>query len=493
MALLLGVAATLGAACGSLPLPSVDLREWHLPEADLNPLLRIQHRPDGAVEIEALGPFIDVRQGPEGLSHAFRPLYQYKQWLEDDGTPLDSTDVIAPFWRHESRKNGSRARFWPLFWWDTRDDFPGGRRWTSILFPFFWAGDGPADDDGYFAFWPLGGRIRGMFGLHTYDFALWPLFMRTRMDVSEDAVSWTVLLGGGWTTGGPRDGSWRALPFYRHRLWRAPDGTLRTDQHTVLWPFFTWGYDHMDTTPSERTGVWPLYSREDSDSWYRTTVLWPFFRWNRERVEQDPDFFYDLPWPLFRWSRVDDSERFRLFPIYSRYDAEEVSSRAWMLAFVRDMRWPGREAEPTQRARMVFPFWFSGFDEGDRGRDSHRQLWPLAHEQRTAAGGLDIGLLSITPARHVPFMRPIEESWQPLFTLWRVQSDGEVTETRAAWDLYFHRIGPEGESLSVPFYARRPEGPGRSVTRWGWGAITTRRDELGLDSLAIAGIELWRR
>ena len=49
-----------------------------LPELDWNPLIRIEHTTDGAVEIEALGPLIDIRDGPDGLSHAFRPFYQPK-------------------------------------------------------------------------------------------------------------------------------------------------------------------------------------------------------------------------------------------------------------------------------------------------------------------------------------------------------------------------------------------------------------------------------
>jgi hypothetical protein len=302
-----------------------------------------------------------------------------------------------------------------------------------------------------------------------------------------------VLLLGGWTTGGPRDGSWRVLPFYRHRIWRAPDGTPRTDQHTVLWPFFTWGYDHMDTETSERTGVWPLYSHEHSDSWYRTTVLWPFFRFNRERVEDDPDFSYHLPWPLFRWSRVDDTEHLRLFPFYSRYDSQDLSSRAWVLGLIRDMRFPGRDAIPTQRTRDVFLFWHDAYLDNDDGRETHRQLWPIAHRDLAGDGRLDESILSITPFRHVAFMQPVEESWQPLFTAWRTRRDGDVTETRGAWDMYFHRVGPEGESLSVPGYSVRPDGPGRSVTRWAGGAITTREDAEGRSSISVLGFETWRR
>ena len=60
--------AALGTGCHSLP------------EIDWNPLIRIEHTVDGAVEIEAIGPLIDIRDGPEGLSHAFRPASARASW-----------------------------------------------------------------------------------------------------------------------------------------------------------------------------------------------------------------------------------------------------------------------------------------------------------------------------------------------------------------------------------------------------------------------------
>src|SRR5678815_1054667 len=119
-----------------------------------------------------------------------------------------------------------------------------GNHWACIFSPIILAGNGPYEDDGYFALFPLIGRTRKVAGIDQFDFFLWPLFMRTRMNVTEESNSYTMLLLAGWTEGGMRDGSWRILPFYRHRLWHSPEGVLRTDQHTVLWPFFTWGLDN---------------------------------------------------------------------------------------------------------------------------------------------------------------------------------------------------------------------------------------------------------
>ncbi len=461
-----------------------------LPELDLNPFVRVAHLPDGVVEIEALGPFVDIHSGPEGLSHAVRPFYQHKAFGDDS-----LTDVFAPFYRHRRSDSGTRWKIWPLVYSDSRIDGPDGPEWDAALIPFLWMGSGPQDGDGYFAFWPLAGRLRNLFGLETYDFLLWPFFMRTRMDISEPSTSWTVMLLGGWTTGGPRDGSWRLLPFYRHRLQRNAEGELVVDQHSAPWPFYTWGYDHLDSeTPSDRKGLWPLWSHESSDAWTKTTVLWPFFRYNRERVVDDPDFLYHLPWPFFQSSRTGTSERFTLFPLYSRFDSETLSSRAFLTVFVRDMRWPGLDAEPEQRVTDVFPFWHSWWAQRHAGRVTNEQAWPLYHRETEPGGREDFALPSFVPGRHVDVLQPVDESWTPIFALWSKRTDGETTDRRYAFDLVQWRTGPEGTRISVPFfYSRRPDGDGHHRDAWLWGAVTTRDNADGLSSVSLLGFDLWQR
>src|SRR5262245_4686287 len=88
------VRATAAAALGLLPAGCAGLLQA-LPEMDWNPLLRVEHTPEGAVEVEALGPLVDLRAGPEGVSHALRPLYQHKAF----GADSSQTDWLAPLGR----------------------------------------------------------------------------------------------------------------------------------------------------------------------------------------------------------------------------------------------------------------------------------------------------------------------------------------------------------------------------------------------------------
>ena len=88
------LAVALGAA---LALPGCGA----FPQLDLNPLLRVEHTPDGATEVEALGPLLAFRSGPDGFSHALRPLYQHKA-----NHGLGVTDWLAPFGRRFEVQDG---------------------------------------------------------------------------------------------------------------------------------------------------------------------------------------------------------------------------------------------------------------------------------------------------------------------------------------------------------------------------------------------------
>lgn len=473
-----------------------------LPEFDWNPLIRVEHTADGAVEVEALGPIIDIRNGPDGVSHALRPLYQHRA---NSGLPI--TDWLAPFGRSWDVHDGSRWRFWPLIWSGHRTVDERGTHWGTVVFPIIFVGGGTGREDGYLAVFPLAGRTRGMFGIDTFDFFLWPLFMRTHMDITEPSTSWTVLLIGGWTTGGPRDGSWRFLPFYRHRLVRDPEGEMRTDQQTAPWPFYTWGRDYMDSKhPSYRMGLWPLLSHERAESWSRTTWLWPFFRVNQELNPSTQDggqFLYDLPWPLFRWARSEDISTLRLFPFYSRQISPDLDSTAYIIPLGWYRRSRGQTSElghppvPYQRTDSWFlPFWHRMERRVDErvGEDTEMQVWPLFHTDARVDGPQHSAFPSVIPARNMWFMEPVDELYGPFFTLWRNRSTPGASETRLLFDTTFWRSSPEGTRVSIPFlYSRRPLPAGGSRHGVLWGLFGARTDTEGLAALSLAGWELWTR
>ncbi len=462
-----------------------------LPEVDLNPLLRVEHMPGGAVEIEALGPLIDVRVAPTGTSHALRPLYQHK------ANGIDKrTDFLAPFGCYQETRTGASGRLWPLIWSGERTDGPDGSEWDFLFFPIIFTGAGPNDGDGYFALFPLAGRTKQLFGMETFDFILWPLFMRSHMNVTEPSTNYSVLLLFGWTEGGLRDGSFRVLPFYRRAVSRTPEGGPRKILHTAPWPFYTWGERYEDTdSPSRRKGLWPLYSWEESDAWFKSTWLWPFFRVNRSTEPGKDEFLHDLPWPFFRNARSAEGSTFRVWPFYMRFKTANSDSMHVLWPFGRDRRWePQPEGGWGRRDVNVIPFWHHSRLAVRDGDDVEWQAWPFAHSTRRVSGERDTGSLSLVPFRHVAFMRPMDELYGFLWTLWRHRSNGTVHETRWLFDTTFHRRSPEGERVSVPFlYASRPETPDVQRHQALWGLSTWRTDDQGLQSASLLGLDVWTR
>ncbi len=469
---------------------------------DFAPLLRVEPAPGGAVEIEALGPLLAARSGPEGFSHALRPLYQHKA-----AGAQSVTDALPPLGRVFTDRSGTTFRFWPLVWAGEMDDSAAGRRWGAIVFPLIAAGDGPADDDGYFAVFPLAGTTRNVLGVDRFDFVLWPLWMRTEISVREPGVSTSLLLLFGWTSGGPRDGSWRALPFWRHRVWREPDGTLRTDQHTALWPFFTWGGDALQTDdPVTRHAFWPFYGWESNASWFRLTLLWPFFRFQSATPPPDVDapdaFLYDFPWPLLRLSHGPEGSVVRCFPFYSRQTTEQVDSRSflWPLGWRRhDVGRTEEQGRLTSYERSTLSF-IPLLHAGRRTLatraepDTHVQVWPFFHDEQGSDGRIDRAFPSLIPFRHTRLMRPLDEVLSPWLTLWRRRSDGARDERRLLLDTVLWRRESEGLRVSVPLlWSRRPQAGGGARHQTLWGLFGWDTDAEGLCALNLAGWTAWRR
>jgi hypothetical protein len=255
-----------------------------------------------------------------------------------------------------------------------------------------------------------------------------------------------------------------------------------------------------------RYAFWPFFAWESSDTWFRSTYLWPFFRVNRSTdpsVEEGGDFFYDLPWPIYRNARSPGDSTFRIFPLYSHRVRPEIDSTSFLIplgwwrkseARTVDYGLPPRDVH-RESFRFV-PFFYSGRRTvaGREGADTEQQFWPLFHDDHGAHGREDMGVLSLLPGRDLPWLKPADELYSPIWTLWRHQSDGISHETRILFDTTMWRTGPEGTRVSVPFlYSQRPEPGGVALHQVLWGLLGTRVDDEGLRGILVLGLPLWER
>src|SRR5690606_32818159 len=98
------------------------------------------------------------------------------------------------------------------------------------------------------------------------------------------------------------DHSWfRVAPLYGHDI--EPG---RHDRRFLLWPFFAWSTENIDTNaPVHSVWIWPLFGWRTGRTVGGWMALWPFFQhtWKHDHFTH-----MNLFWPLFHyyWNRAED-------------------------------------------------------------------------------------------------------------------------------------------------------------------------------------------
>jgi hypothetical protein len=426
---------------------------------DMNPLYKsYPHVQRGTADQEAVVPFYYARQTPDSSEWGLRPLLGVRKF---ESTSRKECDFLPPFGRYVSEPNRTTARFWPLYWY-TKTSREGEREDVDwILFPILFGGHSHDGED-YFAFFPLGGRIRNFLGMDKYDFFLWPLFQRVRPSATEDSVSTSFLLLVAWTEGGNRDGSYRILPFYMHRRWEG-----KYDKYSVLWPFFHYQETRKDKKhPATLYSFWPLFLHEHSDIHYRFGLigpilfLGPLIQLNREipelwegepNVAGNSYYLYDVPWPLVRVERKRDYDYLRILPFYAHYEEEGFDSKAYLIPLI----WYRQEDNAAyEKTDFHFaPFFHTSLKTlaHDAGVDGYLQFWPLFHRSFDEEGVTDFSVLSLLPLRKQKFIRPVDEAFWPFWNVYRYRRDAwGASRHSALFGLITHYSAPEETRFSFP-------------------------------------------
>jgi hypothetical protein len=177
------------------------------------------HKPE-TERVRSLIPFIDFRWGPQEKRYRVIPIFDYRLYVQ----PLGGEDLD----------------------------------WTVLLFLF--GGHDPVEGS-YFAFFPFGGKLKGLLGHDETTFVLFPAYWHWRTKERHSAHVVWPLYNEVW--GG--DDRIKAWPFYGHYRSNLPDGALRYDRTFILRPFYIRRHDQMHyrsdraftfrSTGSERTAA----------------------------------------------------------------------------------------------------------------------------------------------------------------------------------------------------------------------------------------------
>jgi hypothetical protein len=364
-------------------------------------------------------------EGPRSTL-GLRPLILREKDSENDST---EADLLYPLGAYSREREDVDWRFFTLFRRTERES-PGREGATASdfsLYPFlFWQAESPGRP-GYFAFFPVGGRLLERFNLDEILFVLFPLYARTE----KDGLTTTHLpfpFVAVWS--GPERSGWQVWPLYGRDVQPG-----RFEKTFTLWPLgFAQDLD-LDTENPKRIRIFfPFYSLLRSPQRDDTTILWPFFSKVTDRQEGYVE--WDLPWPVVRITRGETRRITRVWPFYGTSVRGTRSDEfiLWPLYLVERQ---DREDWSFTRQRILFYLVQNAREEdpGD-GRSRHRvDAWPLFFYEADgdAATFQTLALLETFFPRDASLRR----SLAPLWTLYRYErgADGHRVSS-LLWNLY---------------------------------------------------------
>lgn len=385
------------------------------------PLVDYRSAPqDDFASLGLAGPLLRYETHEKRKRFGLRPLY-YRETDEKGGI---ESDLLYPLMTYRSNQDERSFQFFHLLTSGVSTE--EGR--DFMLFPFLFYRN-PPQDEGYFAFFPLGGKILNRFGRDRIEFALFPLYGKTERKGTETTnLLWPFFS----LTRGEDERGWAFWPLYGTA---AKTGVYQ--RKFFLWPFFFRADERLDTSDPLRTrAFFPFFYFADSPTRTDHTYLWPFF----SHIEDSRKDFeeWNFPWPIFRIIDGRDRQMLRLLPFYSDDRTDKTHAR-WYL-------WPiYKEEENTtpsytsQRQRVLYWLYSHSKEEfvgDDRAYKRRTDLWPLfSYEEKDGLARFST-LALLEP--FFPDNEQIERNWSPLWRLYQRRWDQDGNEASTfLWNLYW--------------------------------------------------------
>lgn len=367
-----------------------------------------------------LGPIYDRTETPEGWeARAYRPVFH--GWGHADKEVVRN-EILWPLGAYRRRGASAYWRFLLTFRWNWDREDPDSRHRTW-LFPFVFTGRSIEGRE-YFALFPLGGTVREFLFWDRIRFALFPLYVNSRInDVEARTWLWPFVS----KTEGEGVRRFRVFPFYGYN-----EREGRGRKTFVLWPF--WNQVRY-TTPGASGFGWILFpiaghlNLTNQETWW---VIPPLFRVS---VGEEQNRIFG-PWPFFQ-RESGQTEKLYLWPLYGRKVIGHVDKRffLWPLGQYEQI---AREESTTTRTHLL-PFYRRYVNEvppgggGEVEASDWTKVWPLySHLSKDRGAVRKTVFPDLNPMRGGPIERNFAPFWQ-----WyvRQEADGDV-DTEVLWGLY---------------------------------------------------------
>lgn len=291
------------------------------------------------------------------------------------------------------------------------------------FFPFIYYGSSVEKKDQYFMLWPLGGTLKGKLahdrispwvfpgvalfyyyppssiymGVAYLFVSMIPAYVSYDWkDYHAQAILWPLIQWGS----SPKRKDFRILPFYAHNYKKDA-----YDNYSYLF-FINYQKTFLSKKKTQTTFfVVPLFARRwsSSHSTSASTLLWPFFSWGYNKREGNLEI--NFPWPLFQYRRSEKPfvRKKIFFPFYGYYEKQKRKTE-----FITPLYFTLKENLSNLKSEYYISFFIIWYFKRDYKRSPstyygnswrYFKIWPLFNYEYNDKGAFSFRTLSLLPFR----------------------------------------------------------------------------------------------
>lgn len=357
-----------------------------------------------------LGPFFEsMSEAGTNTFFAIRPFYAREYSLAHDTRDLD---VVWPISHSERMGEYSHGRVVMTFGIDTNIHDPDAS-WSFAIPPIWFQGK-TREQDRYWGFFPIYGRMPRLLFVEDVNWTLFPFYLSYRTGGSL-AVRRRYFL---WPFISMKEDSdrtrWAFWPIY---------GTKREtdfDSRFVLWPFWNSQTFHSDVKKGSAWMLWPLYQHIDADTEKGFGVLPPFFFYSKTTQGA---CLLRCPWPFFeRYTDYHEStwRSWRFWGMTTR-----GSRSGWWFLHPLVVHSEQKTDNVDIKMTRVWPLYInesqqvSNMAKQWRCTESYFRIWPFYSDSYQEETGRRQRMFELLPVRAWP---TIERNLAPFWVLYQVDT-----------------------------------------------------------------------
>jgi hypothetical protein len=416
--------------------------------------------------------FYESEESNSSRSFVIRPFY-----LENINTKNNNifTASLIPvlFWEYESKNKTDWKSLFGLIGSVDYVHTNGIRDYDFGAFPFILYGKSPDARDKYLHIWPFGGVIKGKLGqdkiktiafpgvllFFVYPIMFPPTWMNIGIffislipayvdyesrDYKAHGILWPLIQ---WGTSPTRDDK-RIIPFYAHNYKKDT-----YDNYSILM-IFNYGKAIMKNDEERTFFAFPFFGRRWNISSIRNsgTLLWPFFSWGYD-IKRGA-FELNFPWPIVQWQTSHDPHIIKriFFPFFGKY-IENNKEMFFMTPLYISLKKESDSFDSEYYINALIIWYFKREYKKEPSPEygtswRYFKIWPLFQFEYDDRGNSSFNLLSLFPFRDPD---GYEKLYQPFWTLFEYKRL-ESGEKRLGLFLriYFQRWNEDLFNVKMP-------------------------------------------